>query len=214
MINTQQLKKLTAKGASLRKRVANLAEPEGEWKTINGRHVLVGKGETPLQALNKSLGSSPKPDRTHLVSVRVQDPTLVASGAKDILKKIRVTASSTEEAMKKAEAFYKKQGFKNIKPFLAEKIAPPIKADLLDRNFDKYKSFPSEAVISRSKRGTIHVVHEDGILRYRGVTRGGENLGVKHSWDAAKDDVQSHGFINVGSGFRAKDIPWKDVKIK
>ena len=40
---------------SLKTRLQKLAEPEGEWKTINGRHVLVGKGETPLEALNKSL---------------------------------------------------------------------------------------------------------------------------------------------------------------
>jgi len=47
---------LSQKGRTLRRRVAKLAEPEGEWKTINGRHVLVGKGESPLEALNKSLG--------------------------------------------------------------------------------------------------------------------------------------------------------------
>ena len=204
------IRELTQKSKSLARRIIKLAESEGEWKTINGRHVLVGKGETPLEALNRSLGPSIKSDRTHLVSVRLQDPTLVASGAKDIFKKIRVTASSDDEAMKKAEAFYKKRGFKNVKPFLAENISQP-KADLSDKNYDKYKSLPSGTTVSRSARGTIEVVHEDGILRYRGRTRSGENLGVRHSWDAAKHDVQSHGFINVGSGFRAKDIPWKDV---
>ncbi len=39
----------------LQNRVRRLAESEGKWKTINGRHVLVSEGETPLEALNKSL---------------------------------------------------------------------------------------------------------------------------------------------------------------
>lgn len=54
------IRELSLKGKSLQRRVRRLAEPDGEWKTINGRHVLVGKGETPLEALNKSLDADKK----------------------------------------------------------------------------------------------------------------------------------------------------------
>lgn len=59
MAASLSLQSLTVKALSLKQRVRVLSDKtEGEWKTINGRHVLVGKGETPLEALNKSLGKS------------------------------------------------------------------------------------------------------------------------------------------------------------
>jgi len=56
---TRLLDQLQIKHYSLQNRLRKLAESEGEWRTVNGRHVLVGKGETPLEAIKKTFPTEP-----------------------------------------------------------------------------------------------------------------------------------------------------------
>ena len=58
---------LTVKALSLKTRVRKLAEPEGEWKTIRGRRVFIGKGQSLEDALGKSLNGNKYPSEPVMV---------------------------------------------------------------------------------------------------------------------------------------------------
>lgn len=55
------IRELSRKYKLLQRRISKLAEDEGEWKTINGRHVLVGKGESMASVLERVRNSKKRP---------------------------------------------------------------------------------------------------------------------------------------------------------
>ena len=51
---SKAMRSLEVKKNSLNQRVKNLAEEEGKWITVNGRHVLIKEGESLGSALTRS----------------------------------------------------------------------------------------------------------------------------------------------------------------
>lgn len=60
---------------------------------------------------------------THRVHVRMTDPTLVASNAKGMIRSVKVRAGSDDEAKEKATHFYKKRGYRNLHPYMVDKLS-------------------------------------------------------------------------------------------
>lgn len=46
------IKELEQKGMRLKQRVSRLAESEGEWRTVRGRRIFIGKGQSFDEALH------------------------------------------------------------------------------------------------------------------------------------------------------------------
>lgn len=138
------LGQLQVKGFSLSRRIRKLAEPEGVWRTIRGRRVFIGKGESVAEALKKSLagekGKEKKEDWWR------EQPTTVR-GHMDVYEDIVQTDSGSSGGLEGWHWREMRDHVKHIQPELLPAVRKRIVANiamLSKRSRDDGAYVPSE----------------------------------------------------------------------